>query len=111
MVGGMATASFAAGNRHANRQRNEWTGLAVGSAVLGIIGLANHNDGLALAGAVGTGYSLYREGNVRSYRDRDDRYDWDRDRAYRNRDRDDRFSWSREHVVTRRSDRNRRGHK
>lgn len=102
LVGAMATSSFASGYRHVERQRNEWNGLAIGSAALGIFGLATHQDGLAIAGALGTGYSLYRAGNVsdrwgrrdyddyrvsyrRDYRDRDrDRYDFRRDRdSYR----------------------------
>ncbi len=109
LIPALSTAQGYDGYReHRQQQQNQWQAIGLGSAVLGVIGLANHNDSLAIAGAVGAAYAGARYDQDRrneygycgpndrdrkiylrarfdsySYRDRDDR-----DRRYRERDRD-----------------------
>jgi hypothetical protein len=67
--------SFAA-DRHERDQRNQWNNLAIGSGILGVVGLATHDDTLATIGLGGAAYSEYRASEV-------NRYDRDHDRFYR----------------------------
>ena len=47
-------------NDHRQSQKDTWKGLTIASAVVGLAGLATHNNDLAFAGAAGAAYSAYR---------------------------------------------------
>jgi len=47
-------------SRHRQDTKNNWRNLAIGSGVLGVIGLVEHNNTLAVAGLVGAAYSANR---------------------------------------------------
>ena len=95
---------------HRQNQKDQWKDLAIGSGILGTIGLLSHNDTLTTIGAAGVVYSAYRyeeeedshgwfhmERGHRIY-DRDYRparnRDWDRDRDF-DRDRGQSRDWNR----------------
>ena len=100
----MSVASLArAQSWHRQDQKEQWKDLAIGSGVVGLLGILTHNDTLTGLGAAGAIYSAYRyDSDGQCFgerfergravwvrvpdRDRDrDRHDWDRDR---NRERD-----------------------
>jgi len=56
--------------QHRDKERNKWRDLAIGSGILGIIGITQHNDTLTAIGVGGAVYSTYRysEDGKRHYR-------------------------------------------
>ena len=64
MLAAPLSADAASYHRHEVAQKNQWNGLALGAAALGIYGLASHQDGLAALGLLGAGYSAYRGSQV-----------------------------------------------
>jgi hypothetical protein len=47
--------------------RNEWNGVAIGAAAVGLAGILTNNGTLATIGLGGTAYSVYRADTVRGY--------------------------------------------
>ena len=63
LVAAVAAPTFASAEtyrEHKVEVRNTWKDLTIGSAVIGLAGLASGNRDVAIAGAVGTVYSAYR---------------------------------------------------
>jgi len=61
----MAAPAIASANDYRDRDHREevrstWKGLSIGSALVGIAGLASGDRDVAIAGAIGTVYSAYR---------------------------------------------------
>ena len=58
----LTTPCVASAQRHHHHSSNNsaWGTIALGSAAVGALGLAEHNNTLAVAGLAGAGYSLYR---------------------------------------------------
>ena len=47
-------------SQHRQETKNNWRNIAIGSGVVGLVGLLKHNNTLTFAGAAGTLYSLSR---------------------------------------------------
>ncbi len=47
-------------SRHRQDTKNTWRNVAIGSGVLGVLGLVEHNNTLAIAGLAGAAYSANR---------------------------------------------------
>jgi len=80
-------------NWHRADQKETWKNVAIGSGIVGLIGVLSHNDTLAGIGAAGLVYSAYRydtDGNCYGsvWVEREHRYDWVRvpDRDHRDQD-------------------------
>lgn len=56
---------------HRESERSTWKGLTIGSALIGIAGLASGDKDVAIAGAAGAIYSAYRLNADGCRRDRD----------------------------------------
>ena len=52
--------SHSAKSRHRQATKNTWRNIAIGSGALGILGLVEHNNTLAIAGIAGAAYSASR---------------------------------------------------
>lgn len=55
-----ANADFFGRISHRHDQRDQWQATAIGSAAIGLLGLAGHNNVVTAVGAAGAIYSLYR---------------------------------------------------
>ncbi len=47
-------------SNHRNKTKNDWRNIGIGSAALGVLGLATHNKTLLIGGAAGAAYSASR---------------------------------------------------
>ena len=56
----LASADGYRDHEHREEVRSTWKGLTVGSALIGLAGLASGDRDVAIAGAIGTAYSAYR---------------------------------------------------
>ena len=75
--------------------RNDWKAFSIGSAIVGLAGLASGDQNVAIAGAVGSVYSAYRLST-----DEPHRRDWDDHRW-------EQHEWVRVHERERERDRDR----
>ncbi|HLK15166.1 MAG TPA: hypothetical protein VKT78_10200 [Fimbriimonadaceae bacterium] len=104
------TASADSRDRQDHRQdtKNNWRNLTIGSAVVGLLGLAGHNDTVAALGAAGALYSGYRYDQDRQSQDRIGDYARRRDDQRSRNDRDDHQKRDRQDRGNRQDNRDRR---
>lgn len=68
-----AQSNLDSASHHRQKTKNDWRNIGVGSAALGVLGLATHNNALLIGGAAGAAYSASRYEHDRRSQSRIDR--------------------------------------